>query len=824
MTFSYGRVVPIVAALFLPLLCIPGCSDPSTERIHSIDFETFVDGIPVGMEMTIGATTGETQIENLIEQDTSIFHSGGASLRIIGSPETTDWRAFSVDIPTDVRRVTVKLFVKSEDLQQELNQFGNRYAGFWYDDLLGNSANELISLPSGTSDWTEVTVSLDKDAFLAENVEFMLFSSVSGKLWIDDLTFIYDDDCTDQEERVLQEPLSSYIDEISRPTTFMELALAADGDCPDSISANEALEDAEMLRYLFENAYSGYAYWQNQGVDFNAVYENLILLTEGSDSVSVVEMERVIAEGLAGIQDGHLGVTGHQRRRFLERKTPFFTEVIVEHSSHGNEEYRVIRSNSDAVQPGMIYVGPEDRLFRILSRNGVEQFQLGVFTTEYANESVFEFLSSSASAPIIPIALPLHECRLKSNQYPSEEIFCTTDVDGIDLVLLSSFSTSHHQSLLEFAEIGTELAETDRFIVNLMGNSGGSSSYGMNFITNLNSVAEWKMYYAVLYSPATIASTAVRCISEDMRPESQEELSRLSEALEPLRERPFRNWMYLRDELSPRQMGDYQGTAVFLINRKVASAGEALIDYSKSVPGAVLVGENSAGVGTFGEVLSYWLPNSHIKLSLPSKLFLMPGFEEGVGYIPDYWLDSQEPVAEIARWLNNPDSYQFEFPLSPVLHDLSFNEFENGIPLHMEIRVGATSGIGRQLSQISQDSDIKTEGNSSLRLEGDIDTDRWNSLFIPVPETTGSLNVVYSVRGEGINCEGNQFANCYVGFIYKDSEGNRQFSSNCYYGNFDWKKDSLQINIEELRASDIDFCVFLSMSGTLWIDDVVFSE
>ncbi|MCK5132102.1 MAG: hypothetical protein KAR40_08130 [Candidatus Sabulitectum sp.] len=850
-------VLPAAATLVYAFIVLPAHADASpdhtaddnletsTERIRSIDFDTFVDGTPAGMETNIGATTGETEVDNLIEQDTCVFLAGGSSLRISGGDTTTHWRSLSVDIPDDVRFVTARLFVKGEDLQRELNQFNNCYAGFWCDDLLGERGSSLISLPMGTSDWTEVTVSLDTDAYFAENVKFMIFSSISGTLWIDDLTFFYDDDCGDMGQPEVEGPLSFYIDELYRPTTFLELALPAGRECPDTISASEALQDIEMLKYLFENGYSGYTYWSNQGVDFTAVYDDLSVLVDGSEKVSVIDMERIIAEGLAEIQDGHLAVTGHERNRFLNRKNPFFADVIVERIPVENREfglgteYSVVRSNCDSVEPGMIYVGSENGLFRILSRCGVEQFQLGVFTSEYTSKASFQFLvnpaaeisgqdSSSSSlcdsASAVSITLPLHECRLNRNGQQDDRVFYRTEVDSIDLVRISSFTSNHHESLQEFAESGTALAGTDRFIVDLMGNSGGSSVYGRDFIMGLNGKAQWRKYYAMLCSPATIGSIAAMPITEGMPARFEETVSRMQQALEYLRERPVRNWLYVRDELSSRQMGDYEGCAVFLIDQGVASSGEALIDYSKSVPGAVLIGENSAGVGLFGEVRKYWLPNSLIRLSLPSKLFLAPEFEEGVGYNPDYWLDSAEPVVEIARWLNNPDSYQFELAETPVLHDLCFDDFDDGLLRYMQITVGATSGYGQRYSIISQDFSIKTGGGSSLRMEGSIDTDCWYALSQDVPQDIGTLRVEYNIRGEDIHCEGNQFDNCYAGFIYRDSRGNRQFCTNRYEGSFDWKQDSLQLNIEELNASDIQFSIFLSKSGTLWVDDVVFSE
>jgi len=634
------------------------------ERIHSINFETFNDGIPVDMKVNTGAITGESNTLNLIEQDTTIFVSGRSSLRITATAETDQWRSLSVPIPDDVKRVTVTMMVKGEDLHRELNQFGNRYGGFWYEGLLSSNSNEILQFPAGTFDWTEFTVSLDIEANMAEEVRFTIFSSISGSLWIDNLVFTYDEECPEAVQSI-DGPLASYIAELNNPTTFSEVFVPSETPCPDSISEAEALEDVEMMRYLFENAYSGYAYWESNGVDFSAVCDSLNEFIYGNEKVAVVDIERILVLGLARLQDGHFSITGHDRHRFLVRKAPFFTDVLVEKSLAASGDYRVVRSNYESVQPGMLYAGSEENLLEIPSRSGVEQFQLGVFTSGEPTEEEFQFISSSSSSQILSISLPLHPCRLTEWTEPDSAIFSKSVLDGVDLIRISSFRTTNHEEMMQFVASGSDLTTSEKLIVNLMGNGGGSSRYARDFVVGFNEVAHWRMYFAVLWSPAIIGSYATTPVTEDMPESTVQFISSMQESLERLRERPMRGWLQIMDDIPPRRMGNFDGMAVFMMDRGVASSGEALVDYSKSVPGAVIIGENSAGVGTFGEVHSYGLPNSLIRMRIPSKLFLMPGFEEGTGFLPDYWLDSSEPVEEVVDWLNNPDTYQFELPISP---------------------------------------------------------------------------------------------------------------------------------------------------------------
>ena len=73
-----------------------------------------------------------------------------------------------------------------------------------------------------------------------------------------------------------------------------------------------------------------------------------------------------------------------------------------------------------------------------------------------------------------------------------------------------------------------------------------------------------------------------------------------------------------------------------------------------------MLGENTYGMGMFGNAVKYVLPNSRITLRLCKSLFIMPDFEEGVGFIPDLWVDSADTVNETIEWLKNPKKYQFK--------------------------------------------------------------------------------------------------------------------------------------------------------------------
>ncbi len=86
------------------------------------------------------------------------------------------------------------------------------------------------------------------------------------------------------------------------------------------------------------------------------------------------------------------------------------------------------------------------------------------------------------------------------------------------------------------------------------------------------------------------------------------------------------------------------------MNKWVASSGEAAIAYAKSCKNVVFIGSASSGMGQYGDCKTYQLINSKIIITLGYKVFQMQ-FDEGKGYIPDYWIDSSNPLKYLQKWL-----------------------------------------------------------------------------------------------------------------------------------------------------------------------------
>ncbi len=415
---------------------------------------------------------------------------------------------------------------------------------------------------------------------------------------------------------------------------------------PDYISKQQALKDIDMLEYLLETSYSGRKYWGNNGVDFPGTYKKLReFVNKQDEKVSVLEFENMITKSLKGIFDAHFAIKGKKSHLFYSHQDAYFTGILLEKQG---DDYVVIESGNKQVPKGAKFITEEkDKyLFKTLAPTGKEHFLVGIL-------SFGEITSLDLAFDSGKVTVPCHISLLNSNKKHKGKAISVYRKDNIAIVRTSNFSSRFDQELKKIESYGKELKNQEKFIWDLRWNCGGCTNYPMNFVENLNNLAEWKAYGARLASPGTLQSRRLYTRSE--RGENKKGI------LEAIKKEPLRKWNIIKYSPDNSKNGSYKGKMIVLVNKYVGSSGEAAVAYSYSVKNSLRIGENTAGAGTFGNVYIYYLPNSLIRLWLASAVIFTPGLVEGKGFMPDYWLDTDNPIDEIVRWLNTPDKYRFKF-------------------------------------------------------------------------------------------------------------------------------------------------------------------
>ncbi len=463
--------------------------------------------------------------------------------------------------------------------------------------------------------------------------------------------------------------LRPFIDRMSTPLTLTELPDYINGDIPSRITQPQAFEDIEALRYILDNAYSGRFYWQQRGVDFQGGYDVLRRYVEatGSSEIDTREFERQIYTAFKGINDPHTAIIGHEVSEFFTRIRQYFASFVL--AKQGNR-YVVVQSAEQDVPVGSVYVDTDERLFPTLSPAGSQHYLFGgMSTTPYA-QTTARFRHGT-------MTVAMHPSRIGNIQYDRlNNIIELSRFRNVPVVRSSSFWVEGKLKELEsFSEHGKQLRNEPFFIWNLLANDGGITQYPFKFIENFNSIAQEGSWEAHLHStPIAQAylpgkngwSSWPSAWLDDATPMSEipeykrAHVEQVRQQKVDLVANPRRYWVVVRD--NPEQkFGDYKGKLVVLSNVRNGSAGNNALAMSKSVPNSIIVGENSNMTYAFANTRNFSLKHSRIKLRLPGRLIIHPENSIERGFLPDFWLDSESPVEEVAEWLLNPDGYQFKY-------------------------------------------------------------------------------------------------------------------------------------------------------------------
>lgn len=465
-------------------------------------------------------------------------------------------------------------------------------------------------------------------------------------------------------------PLRPFIARMSAPLLPLELPDYVAGPLPERISAAQALEDVELLRYLLDNAYSGRDYWQQRGVDFPAAYAALRqqLRAQGQQHIDTRDFEQRIAAAFVGINDPHTAVIGHDTHEFFQRVRAYFASLVI---ARQGGRLLVLQSADPAVPVGAEYLGPEAQLFPTLAPGGTQHYLLGRLASEAPRQQL------SAQFSHGELTLELHACRIGTIHYDRfHNIIESQRLQGVPVLRSSSFWVEGKTKELEaFAELGKQLRSEPVFIWNLLGNDGGITQYPAAFIENFNGFQQDESWEAHLHSTAIAQaylpgkngwSSWPAAWLDDATPLSEipaykrDHVTQIRRQKVELLARPRRYWELVRAKPAPRQ-GDYTGQVLILSNHRNGSAGNNALAMSKSIPRSLIVGENSNMSYAFANTRMFSLKHSRIKLRLPGRLIINPANSIELGFLPDLWLDSATPVEELLRWLREPERYQFSY-------------------------------------------------------------------------------------------------------------------------------------------------------------------
>ncbi|MCL2774474.1 MAG: S41 family peptidase [Oscillospiraceae bacterium] len=407
------------------------------------------------------------------------------------------------------------------------------------------------------------------------------------------------------------------------------------------LNKHQALEDLDILKYILLTAYSEMETIIDKGFNIEECFGNLRNIISKYESINAKDFFNQIVNALTDIKDFHLVFLNpyfNSVHTFCQHSQIYFSDIYVTKTETG--KYNVYNSNIEELENGTELEVDGDFIFPALSNNGNKLYILGKMSAIPINSITLTILNK-------PIQIPLHECKVKdlSNNKSLYSMYKVKDFDVVKCTGLTYFTNEGYKLLMEFAKYGEELRHSKGIILDLRGNGGGDSHIAVDFIKNLNTICDYNFEYKKLNSlPSRLSELTMNSYENSVLQLKREECySNIQSQWETI-------------ENGVIEKGTYNNPFIILTDAETASSAEIFIKLCKNyLSNCIITGENTKGCLNTGDIRYFYLPNSLTFLNIPTAKF--PNiFEEGIGFIPDYWIDNYDPITCIVNWLEGGSS------------------------------------------------------------------------------------------------------------------------------------------------------------------------
>ncbi len=443
-----------------------------------------------------------------------------------------------------------------------------------------------------------------------------------------------------------------------------------------SMSREDARVDAAAVERIIRRGWAGFETTSAAGADWSAAFAGLALwIAHAPEPITVDALQARLVLALRAAADNHLAFfwytsAGHARRQAVGRHDKAYTADLV------------------VVDGAVVVRGVAPESSRLVECDGRLPSTLLAPTVITTGDALVP-----ASRPIVlaeapppplhctfaleggtrrTLELPMHRVRVgggapRATPSPAFELA----PGPLPRVTVRTFWSGKDTELTAFVASGSTLRDAKAIVVDVRGNGGGSDTYAKDWLAQLTSQRLVGSVIDRLDSDVTrqgIVNDNTCQIAEGLDdPTALEEArERLAYGNKVVAEAeaagtPLRMWRSRSALTDGRAPTPFRAPLVTLMDNDCASACESYVSHARQFERSVVVGENSGGVGVFGEVLVYRLPRSGLGMAAGMKHFHDPdprrAVPEGRGHLPDYWLDGDDAlrIAErIAECLAGP--------------------------------------------------------------------------------------------------------------------------------------------------------------------------
>jgi hypothetical protein len=244
------------------------------------------------------------------------------------------------------------------------------------------------------------------------------------------------------------------------------------------------------------------------------------------------------------------------------------------------------------------------------------------------------------------------EVRLERSDfdYYSDDAFREDEIGGIPVLRVRSFSDGYGDELDRFVQTASDHRGEAAIVVDIRGNGGGNERWPISWIQRLTGrragavfiVSELESKTSMM-GRANLSAYALRRQPDTRIFEHQ--LRKFTRAAESF-ERGTRQPGWTGPDYPSLPLIANDTTVVLVTNDQVASAGEGMVLRLSQAENVVVVGENTHGCLTFGNISLHQLPNSKITVQLPINFNFTLDLQsrEEMGLVPDLWVPAAGAV------------------------------------------------------------------------------------------------------------------------------------------------------------------------------------
>lgn len=417
-----------------------------------------------------------------------------------------------------------------------------------------------------------------------------------------------------------------------------DLLIDLDAEKPRKINSQQAAEDTERLFYLLSHGYSGFAFFNNDNAFLQAKTQILESI-QSQSSWTYDALSNLFYDHLRHVIDSHLAIGEH---KYASHKDFWYdTHLEIKLTEQG---YQFVEGRTVYTINTVNNKEPTSYLFPSLNKQGEAIYRIGLLSKE--KPLPLQLIASDDQV------INQFEVKLKRSdfEYYSEDIFSEEILAGIPVVRVRTFGDYYEVELNEFVKTAKRLKAEPVIIVDLRGNGGGNERWPIRWIQELTGQrAEAVLVTSELESKTSMVGRAnafklwIQMGSDSSFNLTHEKSYTHTAEMFENGERQVR-WTTPRFPEVP--LIDNNTTVIVITNDLVASAGEGFVMRLSQAENVVVVGENTMGALTFGNISIHQLPNSKMQVRMPINIniFIDKEFREEIGLTPDLWVPAQDAV------------------------------------------------------------------------------------------------------------------------------------------------------------------------------------